>query len=90
MRTSDSTAQAYDGLLWLMLVLVGFGGFAGLALGHSNGHESRTAARCERLAGTEKAGERAPCLRCISALRPHPYHPDYPPGERCRPDNGKP
>jgi len=59
-------------------------GLAGYALAHSNGHESRTVAECERLPGTEKVGERAQCLK------PHHYHPDYPPGERCRPDNGKP
>jgi len=66
------------------------GGLAGIALAHSNGHESRTAAECERLPGTEKVGERAQCLHCVSRPKPHHYHPDYPAGERCRPDNGKP
>lgn len=72
------------------LALAIFTGFAGMARAHSNGHESRTAAQCERLPGTAAAGERAQCLRCVSRPRPHHYHPDYPAGERCRPDNGKP
>ena len=60
------------------------------AVAHSNGHESRTPAQCERLPGSENEGERAQCLRCVSRPKPHHYHPDYPAGERCRPDNGKP
>ena len=60
------------------------------ALAHSNGHESRTPAQCERLPGTEKEGEPAQCLRCVSRPKPHHYHPDYPVGQRCRPDDGKP
>ena len=66
------------------------GGLTGVALGHSTGHESRTVAECERLPGTEQVGERAHCIRCVTRPRPHHFHPDYPPGERCRPDNGKP
>jgi hypothetical protein len=77
-------------LLSLGLALAIFAGFATVALAHSNGHESRTVAECERLPGTEKVGERAQCLRCVTRPRPHHYHPDYPAGERCRPDNGKP
>jgi hypothetical protein len=77
-------------LLSLALALAIFAGFAGLALAHSNGHESRTAAQCERLPGTANEGERAQCLKCVSRPKPHHYHPDYPSGERCRPDNGKP
>jgi hypothetical protein len=61
-----------------------------MAVAHSNGHESRTAAECERLPGTAKEGERAACLKCVSRPEKHHYHPDYPAGERCRPDNGKP
>jgi hypothetical protein len=61
-----------------------------LVAAHSNGHESRTVEQCERLPGTQTAGERAQCLRCVSRPRPHHYHPDYPPGGRCRPDNGQP
>jgi hypothetical protein len=63
---------------------------APLAWAHSNGHESRTAAECERLPGTAKAGERAQCLKCVARPVKHHYHPDYPPGNRCRPDDGKP
>jgi hypothetical protein len=57
---------------------------------HSNGHESRTPAQCERLPGTAKEGERAQCLACVTRPKPHHYHPDYPAGQRCRPDDGKP
>lgn len=63
---------------------------APFAWGHDTGHESRTPAQCERLPGTNVAGERAQCLRCVTRPRPHHYHPDYPGGERCRPDDGKP
>lgn len=65
-------------------------GAAPRAVAHSNGHESRTVAECERLPGTQNEGERAQCLRCVSRPEKHHYHPDYPKGERCRPDNGKP
>lgn len=57
---------------------------------HSNGHESRTVADCEKLPGTQERGERAQCLRCVSRPEKHHYHPDYPAGKRCRPDDGKP
>jgi hypothetical protein len=63
---------------------------APLALAHSNGHESRTVADCEKLPGTAAAGERAQCLKCVTRPQKHHYHPDYPAGERCRPDDGKP
>lgn len=63
---------------------------AGTVLAHSNGHESRTVAQCERLPGTQAVGERAQCLRCVTRPAKHHYHPDYPAGDRCRPDNGKP
>ena len=63
---------------------------APLAFAHDNGHESRTVAQCERLPGTQTAGERAQCLACVTRPVKHHYHPDYPAGERCRPDNGKP
>jgi hypothetical protein len=26
----------------------------------------------------------------VQRPKPHHYHPDYPAGDRCRPDNGKP
>jgi hypothetical protein len=63
---------------------------APFAFAHSNGHESRTAAECERLPGTAEAGERAQCLKCVARPVKHHYHPDYPVGNRCRPDDGKP
>jgi hypothetical protein len=66
------------------------GALFGSAAAHSNGHESRTPAQCERLPGTQAEGERAQCLRCVTRPKPHHYHPDYPAGERCRPDDGKP
>jgi hypothetical protein len=76
-------------LLW-RLALLGIVSFPVLALAHSTGHESRTVAECERLPGTQMEGERAQCLKCVTRPVKHHYHPDYPRGERCRPDNGKP
>ncbi len=64
-----------------------------VTLAHSTGHESRTAAECERLPGTAKEGERAGCLACVgrnNAKMKYHFHPEYPAGNRCRPDNGKP
>jgi hypothetical protein len=61
-----------------------------VAFAHSTGHESRTVADCEKLPGTAKSGERGACLKCVSLPKPHHFHPDYPQGNRCRPDNGKP
>ena len=61
-----------------------------VGFGHDNGHESRTPAQCERLPGTQAVGERAQCLRCVTRPAKHHYHPDYPAGQRCRPDDGKP
>lgn len=72
-------------LLLLAMVVV-----PGLAVAHSNGHESRTVAQCERLPGTQNEGERSQCIKCVTRPKKHHYHPDYPAGERCRPDNGKP
>lgn len=63
---------------------------APLVLAHNTGHESRTVAQCEKLPGTAKTGERGGCLACVTRPAKHHYHPDYPAGERCRPDNGKP
>ncbi len=60
------------------------------ALAHSNGHECRTTADCEKLPGTAKEGERAGCLACIARKEKHHWHPDYPAGDRCRLDDGKP
>ena len=76
-------------------VLVGVACFAigSVAIAHSNGHESRTVSDCEKLPGTATTGERAGCLACIqrnTAAQKWHYHPDYPAGNRCRPDDGKP
>jgi len=56
------------------------------ALAHSTGHESRTAAQCEKL----PTPERQACLACVARPLKHHYHPDFPAGARCRLDNGKP
>lgn len=63
---------------------------AQVAYAHETGHESRTPAQCERLPGTATGGERGNCLKCVARPVKHHYHPDYPAGNRCRPDNGKP
>jgi hypothetical protein len=75
---------------FLLAVLGGMLAGQSATLAHSNGHESRTPAQCERLPGTAREGERAHCLECVSRPKPHHFHPDYPPGQRCRPDDGKP
>jgi hypothetical protein len=56
------------------------------AIAHSTGHESRTVAQCERL----PTPERQACIQCVTRPVKHHFHPDYPPGARCRPDNGRP
>jgi hypothetical protein len=63
---------------------------APIAFAHSNGHESRTVADCEKLPGTATEGERGQCLKCVQRPVKHHYHPDMKSGERCRPDDGKP
>ena len=70
-----------------------FGAALPVAFSHTTGHESRTVADCEKL----PTPERQNCLKCVTrpakhVTRPakHHFHPDYPPGDRCRPDNGKP
>jgi hypothetical protein len=75
---------ALRGLIMAVLLAAPF------AAAHSTGHEARTAADCEKLPGTAKVGERAGCLACIGRAEKHHYHPDYPAGDRCRPDDGKP
>ena len=75
-------------LSWCALAVL-LGG-ASYAVAHNTGHESRTPAQCERLPGTQKVGERGQCLACVTRPAKHHYHPDYPAGDRCRPDNGKP
>ena len=57
---------------------------------HNTGHESRTSADCQKLPGSNTTGERHQCLACVTRPSKHHYHPDYPAGSRCRPDNGKP
>ncbi len=57
-----------------------------IAWAHTTGHESRTAAQCQRL----RTPERQHCLSCVTRPLRHHYHPDYPPSARCRPDNGRP
>lgn len=80
-----ATTHAFAGAVSLILT-VG----ASVVLAHSTGHESRKPADCEKLPGTAKTGERGACLACVTRPQKHHYHPDYPEGDRCRPDNGKP
>ena len=56
------------------------------ALSHSTGRESRTVRDCEKLPNPDRQA----CLQCVGRPLKHHYHPDYPAGARCRPDNGKP
>ena len=71
-------------MLTAWVFLVGCAG--GIALAHSTGHESRTVGECEKL----PTPERGHCVECVQRKRPHHFHPDLPPGDRCRPDDGKP
>lgn len=73
-------------MLFIAVLTAGMLGGAGLALSHPTGHESRTVKNCEKL----PTPERQACLQCVTRPLKHHYHPDYPPGARCRPDNGKP
>ena len=72
------------------IVLVAGLAAATQAIAHSTGHESRTVADCEKLPGTDVAGERGQCLRCVQRPHPHHFHPDMAKGDRCHPDNGRP
>ena len=73
--------------IWLALLgLATISGVGAVALAHDTGHESRTVAQCELL----PTPERQACVKCVTRPVKHHYHPDYPAGERCRPDNGKP
>ena len=56
-----------------------------VAEAHNSGHESRTVARSEKL----PTPERQSCVKCVTRPTKHHFHPDYPAGDRCRPDNGK-
>jgi hypothetical protein len=76
-----------------MVVSAALFAFGSVAFAHSTGHESRTVADCEKLPGTATTGERGGCLACIgknSGATKFHFHPDYPAGDRCRPDDGKP
>jgi hypothetical protein len=73
-----------------VIALIAIAAWAAPARAHSNGHESRTVADCEKLPGTEKTGERANCVACVTRKEKHHFHPDNPAGDRCRPDDGKP
>lgn len=72
--------------LWLAVCGGALFGLVATGFGHSTGHESRRSADCEKL---PSPGRQA-CLDCVSRAVKHHYHPDYPAGARCRPDNGKP
>ncbi len=74
----------------LLLILFAGASAGSLVFAHSNGHESRTVAECERLPGSAKEGERSQCIKCVTRKEKHHYHPDNPAGNRCRPDDGKP
>jgi hypothetical protein len=71
-------------ILAAFVFLLGCAG--GVAIAHNTGHESRTVKECERL----PTPERGHCVECVSRPVKHHYHPDYPAGNRCRPDDGKP
>jgi hypothetical protein len=82
------TTRIHRYVLAAAVTLAGLG--TGLtALAHSTGHESRTPAQCNLLPGTATTGERGHCLACVARGNTH-WHPDYPQGNRCRPDNGQP
>jgi hypothetical protein len=72
----------------ILLVALTLG--APVAMAHPTGHESRSVADCERLPGTDAAGERGQCLRCVQRPKPHHFHPDMVKGDRCHPDDGRP
>lgn len=77
------------------VLAAGLLGGSGAALAHSNGHEARTPEQCSVMPSNPRGGGlRAGCMRCIEkvtrrGMRFH-FHPDYPPGKRCRRDNGRP
>jgi hypothetical protein len=91
---SGSLARMKNRFLRSSILAAGaFMAIGSVAIAHSTGHESRTSADCEKLPGTATTGERAGCLACIArntASQKFHYHPDYPAGNRCRPDDGKP
>jgi hypothetical protein len=56
------------------------------AFAHPTGKEVRRPAACKRL----PPRMRAACRACVKRARPHHFHPGYPVGRRCRPNNGRP
>jgi hypothetical protein len=76
-------------LVMLLGLLLGLGLLATElpALGHDTDNARRTEAECKEL--QDKRLE-ATCLKCVSNPKPHHFHPLYPAGKRCRPNNGKP
>ena len=71
---------------WMGVVGLAVVGAVPLATAHTTGHESRTVADCEKL----PTPERQACVQCVTRPVKHHFHPDYPAGARCRPDDGKP
>lgn len=62
--------------------------FSAPALATPTGPESSTVADCEKLPGTQKAGDRGACINCVTRPKKHHYHPDLQAGERCTPEAG--
>jgi hypothetical protein len=75
---------------FLALAAAGLLAGGAVAFAHSTGYELRRIEQCRSLPGSDERGERANCIRCVTRPRPHHFHPDYPPGDRCRPDDGRP
>ena len=73
-------------------VTLAIGTIGTVAFAHGTGKEKRSGPECATLSN---AGDVEHCKACVAkngtagAEKMH-YHPDYPEGERCRPDNGKP
>lgn len=70
----------------ILAACVALGGVLGVARAHSTGKETRILAQCDKF----PAADRQACKACLTRALKHHYHPDYPAGARCRPDNGKP
>ncbi|MCC6751516.1 MAG: hypothetical protein IT371_27940 [Deltaproteobacteria bacterium] len=56
------------------------------ATAHPTGKELRNVKQCQVL----PPPMRGHCVVCVTRPVRHHFHPEYPPGARCRPDNGKP
>ncbi len=72
-----------QGARWIVIGFVGLLG--GSVEAHSTGHEARSAEQCAKL----PAPQDKTCQSCVSRPTKHHYHPDLPPGQRCRPDEEK-